>query len=579
MTRRKFAILLTLFGLTLAPREARGQKTLDPGQLPKTTTFFLAWHGMPAGDARKNNSLLALWDDPDFAPVRSALLEQIEHGSARSQKASKPVTPEEFTEFAGLLDNELVLGAIEEPSPAKVSKGATVTAAHKWEGAFLVYDRTGKDVTLAKLLARTRGDEKDPPKISSESVAGIPAIKVERTSGVSYWAESGKYTFSASEPAVFEQIAAWTKQTEGGPAGLSETETYREASELLKGGVLNFFFHLPSIGEMAGETSAAGFRLRPLLQNVRMDAVHLIAGNVSLSGARTRTQIAVLGDTEPGTPFDIWTDGSGESAAGAFVDSNTISYQQGKIDLMGVFGLVKRALQSTAAAGQQGPMDFIEIGAQSRLGMTIPEALGLFTGEFASTQANPALDPAKRVFIAGIHEKPGTLKLLRAALADRVTSERNEGDVTFLKVSEGGIHNSAGTASWKYYQVAVTADAILVSSRLESLKEILARRSASVANAQMPASWQTARGQFPKSLNGLGFVDFQKIDWTAAKARWDAESLKAGTTSRSSTSSRTDVFSNSLKKLDPQIFPRHLHLSATASWKDTQGLHFDGWIE
>jgi hypothetical protein len=156
---------------------------------------------------------------------------------------------------------------------------------------------------------------------------------------------------------VFEQVAAWIKQTEGGPAGLSETETYREASKLLKGGVLNFFFHLPSIGEMAGETSAAGFRLRPLLQNVRMDAVHLIAGNVSLSGARTRTQIAVLGDTEPGTPFDIWTDGSGESAAGAFVDSNTISYQEGKIDLLGVFGLVKRALQSTAAAGQQGPME------------------------------------------------------------------------------------------------------------------------------------------------------------------------------------------------------------------------------
>ena len=56
------------------------------------------------------------------------MVEEIEHGSARSQKASKPVTPEEFTEFAGLLDNELVLGAIEEPSPAKVSKGATVTA-------------------------------------------------------------------------------------------------------------------------------------------------------------------------------------------------------------------------------------------------------------------------------------------------------------------------------------------------------------------------------------------------------------------------------------------------------------------
>src|SRR4029077_1988077 len=111
---------------------AWAQAPLEPAQMSPRTAFYLIWRGVPGAQARKNNSLLALWDDPDFAPVRSALLEQIEHGSARSSKASKPVTPEEFTEFAGLLDNELVLGAIEEAAPAKVSKGATVTAAHKW---------------------------------------------------------------------------------------------------------------------------------------------------------------------------------------------------------------------------------------------------------------------------------------------------------------------------------------------------------------------------------------------------------------------------------------------------------------
>jgi len=35
---------------------------------------YLIWRGTPAGDARKANSLLALWDDPDLAPVRAAMM-------------------------------------------------------------------------------------------------------------------------------------------------------------------------------------------------------------------------------------------------------------------------------------------------------------------------------------------------------------------------------------------------------------------------------------------------------------------------------------------------------------------------
>ena len=142
------------------------------------------------------------------------------------------------------------------------------------------------------------------------------------------------------------------------------------------------------------------------------------------------------------------------------------------------------------------------------------------------------------------------------------------------------MQTGAGTASWKYYHVAVTPDAILVSSRSESLREALARRKViGQESAQIPPAWQTARGQFPATVNGLSFVDFQKVDWVAAKARWTEESGRSGVKTRPGPKTEAGPFANLLKDLDPKIFQSHLHLAASASWKDAQGVHVDGWIE
>lgn len=567
-------ILMALAWATTAPL-ASAQAGLQPGHLPKSTVFYVAWHGMPAGEARKANSLFALWDDPDFAPVRAAMLEELLKSSAEQEKAQTPLTKEEMAEVASLLDNEFVAGYIGDPNRVRVAAtGESQTG--KWNGMFLVYDRTGKEATLAKLMLRARMSEKDPPKISTETLAGIPVIKMERNGGTSYWAENGKYALSASEPAVFEQITAWTKHATAEAAELSQSAAYKEASDLLTGGVLELFFHFPSVKQMAGDSSVAGFRIRPLLQNVRVDAVHLMAGHLSLEGSRTRIQGAILGDTAPGTPFDIWDAGTAAPGSLAYLSPNVVSLQESRINFLGIYDLLKRALRSTVPASQQSPADFVEGAAKKRLGMTIPEALASFTGEFTSLQSSAALDPAKRVFVVGIQRKAETLKLLRAALADRIAAERSEGDITFLKISEGGMRSSAGTASWKYYHLAVTGDAIVISSRLDSVRETLDAKKN--GDALLPPAWQAARTQFPKMINGLSFVDFQKVDWAAVKERWKAESLKAAP-ERVKSGEAPRALEHTMDLLDPQIFRRHLHQTASASWKDAQGMHIDGWID
>ena len=187
MKRAKLNAFLTILILA-APFAASAQSSLDPGQLPKSTMFYLAWHGTPSGEIRKSNSLLAMWDDPDFAPVRAAIVAEMMQSSADSARARTNMTAETLAEYAALLDNELVFGYLTNPNPAKTNGTGNGTLHDTkpipWNGMFLVYDHTGKEATLAKLLLQARTNEKEPPKISTATIAGMSAIKIERKTGL-----------------------------------------------------------------------------------------------------------------------------------------------------------------------------------------------------------------------------------------------------------------------------------------------------------------------------------------------------------------------------------------------------------
>src|SRR6201981_3356515 len=239
MKRASLNAFLTILILA-APFAASAQSSLDPRQLPKSTAFYLAWHGTPSDEIRKSNSLLAMWDDPDFAHVRAAIVAEIMQSSADSAKAKTNMTAETLSQYAALLDNELVFGYLTSPNPAKTNGTGNGTPHDAkqipWNGMFLAYDHIGKEAMLAKLLLQARRNKTQRPKISTATIAGMSAIKIERKNGTTYWADDGKYTFSASEPTVLEQISAWTKHATPEVARLSQTAAFREAGDLLKGG-------------------------------------------------------------------------------------------------------------------------------------------------------------------------------------------------------------------------------------------------------------------------------------------------------------------------------------------------------
>lgn len=583
IARSRYLLLSTAAIVLLAGQLASAQTPLEPAQMPANTAFYLIWRGQPSAEIRKKNSIAALWDDPGFAPVRSAVTKALLKNS--EEKSTGPrLTSAQLEEYATLLENPFVLGYLSDPQKHVAASANPGPAKTQWNGMFFVYDRSGKEALLSKAVLALRGSEKEIPQISQVTIGNVPALKVQRKSGATYWVENGKYAVSANEIAVLEEILPRLNAGNGAHAasgGLGDSAAFKEARPLLGSGPVEFFLRVPNLKEFASGTRAGVFSVGPLLDAMKLDAIHSFSGHVTLEGSRTRLQIAVLGDTAPGSLFDIWDQGAQSPASLDFVPAGAVSFSDTHFNLRGLYDAVQRIAHSVLPPGQ-GNGDMLENMAQARLGQPLSTAIALFTGEFASLQTSPSLDSNKQIYLVGIRNKPDTLKLLRTVLSDRITSERSEGETTFLKISAEGGQQSAGTAQWNFYHAAVTPNSIVVASRLETVRELLAKHAqGSDGGLTATPEFKTARAQFPAQVNGLGYFDFRKLDWRAMKERMIAESKKTSPAKRrpGATDSAPGVPPAWIMEMNPEVFAKHLHVTSSASWKDAQGLHFDQWIE
>jgi hypothetical protein len=579
---RKLAFSMLIFAL-LGSSRAFAQAPLEPAQLPARTTFYLIWRGTPPAEARKTNSLLALWDDPDLAPLRAAIFQNMQ-GNSPTDSSAQPLTREEAEQFSSLLENSLVLGYLRKPEAKVAAVSAHPQASdHPWNGMFFAYDRTGKELLLAKAVLRLRSQEKEPPKISQVTIAGSPVVKIERKDSVTFWGEHGKYAVSAGDPKVFEEIAM-RLDAKAAAGSLAQTAAYQEAGPLVGAGVLEFFLRVPQLKDLAPPDAAnSPVKVGSILDALRLDAIHSICGHLTLEGAKARVQGAMLGDVSPGTFFDFWPSGQQTPASLPLVSPDAVSYTEGQVNLPALYEIIKRAVRVAMPQMQQGGTDMIEAMAAGRIGMPLSEALNLPSGEFASIQTNPVLDPQKAVYYLGIRKKPETLRLIRSIFGDQLSSERNEGDTTFLKVSLSGGQGSTGVAQWNFYNLAIKPNFILATSRNETLREFLAKSSAINAptHADLPPAFLAARAQFPETLNSISFLNFQKIDWPGLKTRWIEEARKLSEKKTSTAPQKSDVSKvpDWLSNVNPEVFPRHLHFVAGASWKDSKGIHVDESLE
>ena len=200
------------------------QAPLEPSQMPPRTAFYLLWRGAPSPEAAKANALFSVWEDPDLAPTRAALLDKVFSDSEKKDPKTS-LTREELQQYAALLENPFVLGYISEPE--KHAEAAAISAPNgpgpKWTGTFFVYDRTGREALLSKAILRLRSQEKEAPQISQIVIGDQPVLKVERKASTTYWVETGKFAVSANERSVLEEILPRLSAKTAAPSSLAQT--------------------------------------------------------------------------------------------------------------------------------------------------------------------------------------------------------------------------------------------------------------------------------------------------------------------------------------------------------------------
>src|SRR5258708_10154425 len=138
--RIRILLPIAVFLCASGASPARAQAPLEPAQMRTRTSFYLIWGCVPQKDVRKASWLLAFWDDPDFAPVRSAIASNL-MGSPAEKSAKEKLTAEEIQEYAGLLENSFRVGYLSEPAKRAVSNAsAAADSTAAWNGRFFVYE-------------------------------------------------------------------------------------------------------------------------------------------------------------------------------------------------------------------------------------------------------------------------------------------------------------------------------------------------------------------------------------------------------------------------------------------------------
>ncbi|MBS1839986.1 MAG: hypothetical protein JSS69_07020 [Acidobacteria bacterium] len=586
--------------------------SIDASQLPPHTLFYVLWRGAPSPSARSANSLYALWDDPDFAPARNALFDSFLSESRKSADAKSQLTREELSEYTPLLDNPLAVGFVSDPSQASSNSVSLKTdaSAHKWNGIFFIYDRSGKEALLAKAVLRMRAADKEPATLSPITIAGIPAMKLTGKGGTNYWVESGKYVVSSGELSVVEQILRGLKIGPNSASLLSSTDTaalqqaarsvkgaapaftasglggvpaFKEASAVLGEGALEFFLNISDIAKLAKDVpTPAGFRAGTVLDALNVKAMHSIAGRVYLDGTKTRFQTVVLGDTSEGTIFDIWGAGQTRPASIAYIPQDAVSYREFQVNLPGIYALAMHVAKSFLTQGDQDKTDMIESMARAKLGMSTSDALHSLTGEMGYLQSDSFSGLGKSTFFLGVNNRDNALRLIRHAFLDNIISDTDLDGVTFVTLSSGNARTSStpGNSPAVQYHLAVTDDLILVSANKAAFRSPLAKRKSSATPSQL-APFFAAHSGAPAAVNGLSFLDFQKFDWQSLK-NLPGRNKAIGTSVLLEFVPDKTVppqRKSWLDEIDPKVFSRHLHLSYGYSWKDANGLHLEGWID
>jgi hypothetical protein len=565
------AAILFVF-LTSTP--LRAQSSQIPDRLSPNTIFYVHWQGKPfISEAEKKNHLLQFLEDPDFAPLRQKLADDFRKNM---ESQGSPAAAPTLAEFISLLDNPMTFGAVANLLPVK---DAPAGSSAPLVGFFFVYDATGKASLIEKLRATPQVKGKEAPAVLTYDFGGT--LVEARTSGtaVTYTAHLPNYYLFADQKQVIEDLITRFGAQAQPAAVVTQLPRYKEIRPYIgSDSAVEFFAQMPDLDKVIpADQKNKPFAL--VARNIHLEKLHGAGGGLSFAGEATRFHGAILGDTTPIGVLDV----TGPSTA-AFVTQPVVKagpfFSISKFSWAAVYELI-RAGSAGALSPQQATMfASYEALAQSFLGMSVSEALQLFTGEVASETTYSEDGTSMRMYAITIQKPKEVLRVLRAIVGAMITAEDTSGEATFLDVSFPSTDPATGRPKRTFYYIAVTPEMIYAAPRKAMVRTAIERRSgnsSSMASAEISSNPELnhMRTLLPEKLSGLSAADMSHFPWEKVIGQYEQVTAQITKDSKDSGAAAIAYW----KLVKPEVFSRHLHTAIYGWWKDSNGVYFDSFVQ
>jgi hypothetical protein len=568
------AVLVWLF----AGNSLFAQSPAISDRLPQSTLFYVQWRGKSfLGDANKKNHVLQLLEDPDFEALRQALAKNL---LQRQQKDGPAAPAVQLSDLISLLDNPAAAGLIASPQP---SKSALPGDPSHLAGVFLVYDTTGKTDLVKKLKAAAQAAGKEKPQITTYNFGGtsIEVRIVGPNADTSYTARAANYFLFSNQKEVIEDLVARFSGADKPAASVAQLPEYQSIRPYVgSDAALEYFARIPdpdkSIPSDQKDQPVAKF-----IRNIHLDRIHVAGGGVSFSGEALRAHGAVLGDTSAPSLFEVVGAPSASFQTQPIIGPAPY-FSIFRFNFAPLYQMVREALLATVTPQQAAGITAVEAIAQGFLGMSIADALQLFTGEVASQFSFTADGESQQMYALTIQKPQDVLKLLRTSFSKLIAAEDTSGDTTYLDLSYPSQDSATGQQRRSFYYLAVTPQFIIVAPQKAMVREAVtlingksAAPSTSTGSIFSNTDFVRLRSLMPEKLSGIGGADMTQIPWDKVIIRYVQQMQQTEKQSNPKNPPSTEW----LQSIKPGMFNRHLHTIANGWWKDSNGIYFDYYVQ
>lgn len=520
--------------LLLVSSSGRAQRGLPIDRLPADTYAFMVWHGQAAiAKGPATNTLVRLWNDPEFQSIRKALTERLT-GSAPASTADREA-------IADVLLSPAIVGLAGRFDLARL--GAADKADDIGSDFFLIADATGREAQWQRIDA-----------MIAKEAGGKPTFR----------GMVGTWRVQAGRQALFDALSARLKASAAPTDAVTQTPLYLAGQRFrAEGAVAEYFLKMPSLAG-AKPAAAGSFDLAAFMRGMHLERVQGLVGSVGLAGSGTLVRSALVGDTSAGSLFDLF--GTSTTSFGTLLAAPAgYSYSGSKLDLAALYKTVRDAMQSAMPPEQFASVEMMEGMAAAELNMPIADVLGSFDEIGTVTPVDAvSTDLTKTMFALRLKRTKELLALLRTGAADMISNDVNEGDTTYMTLS----------TPLSTMHVAVTPTLLVAGANRAFVREAVARAAVPAAtppagSLAADAEFKRRRALFPPALTSLAYSDMSKFPWQTLLSQVEDA---VPTTSKPDPSKPA---APEITKALPGLLARYFHSSASASWKVPQGMFFE----